>query len=45
MTAILAWPRISIVSRGGKAQALAEVQAAAVTTDLAEITTELRNTA
>lgn len=31
--------------RPGKAEALADVQAAAVTTDLAEITTALRNTA
>jgi hypothetical protein len=31
--------------RPGKAQALADVQAVAVTTDLAEITTALRNTA
>jgi beta-phosphoglucomutase-like phosphatase (HAD superfamily) len=36
---------IGYADKPGKAQALAGVQAAAVTTDLAEITTALRNTA
>ena len=36
---------IGYADKPGKAQALADVQAAAVTTDLAEITTALRNTA
>ena len=36
---------IGYADKPGKAQALADVQAAAVTTDLAEITIALRNTA
>jgi len=36
---------IGYADKPGKAQALTDVQAAAVTTDLAEITTALRNTA
>jgi hypothetical protein len=36
---------IGYADEPGKAQALADVQAAAVTTDPAEITTALRNTA
>jgi beta-phosphoglucomutase-like phosphatase (HAD superfamily) len=36
---------IGYADKPGKTQALADVQAAAVTTDLAEITTALRNTA
>jgi len=36
---------IGYADKPGKAQALADVQAAAVTNDLAEITTTLRNTA
>ena len=36
---------IGYADKPGKAQPLADVQAAAVTTDLAEITTALRNTA
>jgi beta-phosphoglucomutase-like phosphatase (HAD superfamily) len=36
---------IGYADKPGKVQALADVQAAAVTTDLAEITTALRNTA